>query len=583
MSTGSTDRPSKFSAKLAALVLLFALPLALRLLPIEHGGLKNYIPDSHIVRSALGMAKDRDLVPPVGKYSHYPNLVPYLLLPAYGAQYALGPWKDAREFGNHLLDHPEDARLVARLLVALFGALTPFVVFRGARAMGLGRGAWVSAWLVATGLLHLHFSVQERPWVPMAFFLVLAAWPAALYVREGRTRHLVLAGIAAGLSFACHQGGLAAIAIPALAWLIGPRRWKGSELLARLGQGAVCVATFAIVALLLGHAYFLKHGAPTSDQIIMGDAVDKGGFSIGGVSLLWDVRFESFAHLSRVLVGYDPAIVVLGLVGLAVSWRCVPMRPVLVFVVAWSAFFMTNWSDHVRYLLPVTLCLAFPAGLVAERALASKWGTAALVILLALPLVQAVRFDHVMMAEDSRAIAAVRLRELGPNAIVAIDRYGPDVELDRESMQRLMRLRTSTGASLYAREDRRRIALDQGLVTGDDAGIDAVRMEELIELDERLGTIGIRKELHSLGQDPKSALHALGVTHFLRVDRRPGDPSKFFLAPVIEGASEVFVVDPSCGAERTDEAFLPTEMEFPLTALWSVDRPGPWMALYRLP
>jgi hypothetical protein len=43
------------------------------------------------------------------------------------------------------------------------------------------------------------------------------------------------------------------------------------------------------------------------------------------------------------------------------------------------------------------------------------------------------------------------------------------------------------------------------------------------------------------------------------------------------------VFDPSAGAFRTTrEALLPTEMDFPLTALWTVERPGPFLVLYSL-
>jgi hypothetical protein len=232
--------------------------------------------------------------------------------------------------------------------------------------------------------------------------------------------------------------------------------------------------------------------------------------------------------------------------------------------------------------LPVTLGLAFPAGLVAERWLAHKWGTVVVGLLLALPLVQAVRFVHVMMAPDTRAEAAARLHSLGADALVAIDFYGPDVDLDQKSMQRLLRLRTTAGESLYAREDRRRLALDQHVLSPERLGINAVRLEEFVVMDARLRTIGVRPKLEDLGADPKSAMKALGVTHFLRVDREPGDPAKFLLAPLIEGARELFVVDPSRGGAHAKEALLPTEMEFPLTALWNVDRPGPRMALYDL-
>lgn len=569
--------------KLAALALLVLLPLFLRAWPIDHGGAKNYVPDTHIVRAALGMAKDKDLVPPVGKYSHYPNLLPYMLLPAYAAQYALGPWQDAREFGNHLLDHPEDARIVARWLIALFGALTPLVAFRAARAMGLERGAWIAAWLVATGLLHVHFSVQERPWVPMTFFLVLAAWPAALYTRDPRARWLVLSGVAAGLSFACHQSGLPAIAIPAIAWLASTLRWSGRSLATRLGHGFACVAACVVAGVLLGHPYFLRYGIPTRDQVIMGDAVDEeGGLSLGGVSVIFDVRLESLARLSRAFVGYDLAVVVLGVCGLWFALRRASTRPVALFALGWSAFFLTNRSDHVRYLLPVAALLVFPAGLVGERLLRSRVGTIALVLLLAFPLVQAVRFDHVLARTDTRALMAQALRALPDGAVVALDRYGPDVELDRASLHRLDRLRTSLGQPLYAREDRRRLALDRGEIPAVDAGINAVRVEEVLAFDERARTMAVRAELRSLGADPKSALQALGVTHFLLVDRRPGDERGPLTASIVAGASRELVVDPSSGARTTAEAFLPTEMDFPLTGLWSVQGPGPWMALYRL-
>jgi len=54
------------------------------------------------------------------------------------------------------------------------------------------------------------------------------------------------------------------------------------------------------------------------------------------------------------------------------------------------------------------------------------------------------------------------------------------------------------------------------------------------------------------------------------------------LQGLVEGGREVFIVSPAGGRERPREAFLPTEMDFPLTALWRVERPGPFMASYEL-
>ncbi|MHC4378004.1 MAG: hypothetical protein ACYS26_15500, partial [Planctomycetota bacterium] len=174
------------------LLLLFLLPLALRLAPLEHGHGTNYIPDTHVVKSALGMAQDKHPVPEVGVYSTYPNLLPYTLLPIYGAEYALGRglgwWGGTGEFAMKVKQEPALVHLPARVWLAFLCSLTPLFVFWTARRGGLQTGAWVAAWLVSTGLLHLHFSVQERPWGPLVMFLAAASFFAARHIQDGRNR-----------------------------------------------------------------------------------------------------------------------------------------------------------------------------------------------------------------------------------------------------------------------------------------------------------------------------------------------------------------------------------------------------------
>ena len=62
----------------------------------------------------------------------------------------------------------------------------------------------------------------------------------------------------------------------------------------------------------------------------------------------------------------------------------------------------------------------------------------------------------------------------------------------------------------------------------------------------------------------------------------PDDPPPFEPFAVARSGRELFVVDPAAPTGPPSEAFLPTEMDFALTALWQVSRPGPWMALYDL-
>src|SRR5260221_392201 len=506
--------------KLGAVGLLLVLPLALRMLPIRHGMPRNYVPDTHMVRQALGMARDHDLAPQAGKYSFYPNFLPYLLLPCYAGEYAVGKaegsWQSAKEYGDHLLDHPEDAEIIARILVAVFGALTPLVVFTTARAAGLGRGAWISAWLAGTSLLSVQLSTHERPWAPMTFFMVLACWPAALYARDGRTSRLLLSAAAAALAAACHQGGLVALAIPGLAWLLGPLEWKRGDLSRRLGQGFSCVIVFLALALALGYPHLLRYGL-TAVKVAGGEeeVARAGGLHIAGLSIVFDVRWQSVTRLARAVVGYDPAVVGLGLAGLGLALARRELRAGLVFALAWAAFFMTNRSDHVRYLLPVVTLLCWPAGLLGERLLDRSWGRVLLVLGLAFPLVQAVRLDQLLARPDTRAEAESRLAALEPGAVVAIDRYGPELDLDRESLARLERLRVSVGETLRAREERRKQRFEEGSIAPSELGIDAVRIEEVFEVGDRTGVVAVRQGLESLGTEPKKILAAGGVTHFL--------------------------------------------------------------------
>jgi len=565
--------------RLAALLLLFLLPLTLRLLPLKHGGERGYVPDAHMVRQALGMARDKDLVPPVGKYSTYPNLVPYMLVPLYGAQYVTGKWRgewaDSQEYGAYLLEHPQRAAWVARFLVAVFGVLTVWAVHRAARAAGLRAGAWVASWLVATGLLHVQLSTHERPWVPLVFFATLSAWAAIVYAQSGRKLHLALSGIGAGLAFACHQSGLGAIAIPFLAWLLAPVSWSGAGLRNRLAGGVLAVVGFALAGVLLGHPYLLVHGRTPTQAVVGAGAAD---VSVGGMGANFGLRWESLPRLSGVFFGYEPVLLVMGLAGLWFALREPRLRAISVFTIVWAIFFLLYPSDHARYLLPVAVLLALPAGLVAERWLTARWGRIAVPILLAVPLVQALRLDWLLVQPDTRALAEARLESLPPEQRVAIDRYGPFVELDRDALVLLERVRATCLDTLRPREQHRKREIDRGRASG---GVDALRVEDLVE--ERDGALHVRPCLATEPVSPADLLRTLGTTHVLLVDRRPSDGRPSLLADAVGVGPRTWTVDPSSSAgQPASEAFLPTEMDFPLTGLWSVHRPGPLLEFVAL-
>jgi hypothetical protein len=559
-----------------ALLALVLLALFLRLWPVSHGMPRGYVPDGHVVRSALGMARDKDPIPPAGKYSTYPYLVPYMLLPVYAAQFGAGKvtgeWGGIDEFGRRAMAEPGIVQVPARALIGLLGALTVLGVFGAARAAGLQRGAWVAGWLSATCLLNVHLSTHERPWVALVFFASLSLWAAILHARHGKSGPLVLSCVAAGLAFACHQAGLTIFAIPGAAWLLGAVGWKGDELRQRLKSAVLAPFVGIGVAVLVGHPYYLRHGATSQDGVV-GGALAADKFSIGGQAVNLGVSFESVRNLSSALFGYDPALLALGLAGIVFALRTRALRAPLLALALIAGFFLTNPSDHVRYLLPVCLLLTLPAGQLGERLLAHRLGTALLVPLLALPLVQSLRLGWVLRQEDTRARAERTLAELPEGSVVAIDHYGPRADLSLAGFERLFEIR-----DLYAREHYRA----EQLQTGADVapGVDAIQVEDLFELDPS-GAYVVRERVTKHGATPLEVLQSLGVTHLMLAKRRPHEPDPW-LQDVADSGRVVETIRPSDTTAAPVEAFLPTEMRFPLTGLWSVRRPGPWVRLVAL-
>jgi hypothetical protein len=434
--------------------------------------------------------------------------------------------------------------------------------------------------------LAIQFSTQERPWGALVLCTALACWAAIRHIARGGLAPLVACGAAAGLAFASHQAGLGILAIAGFTWMIGSRGGDAPALLSarRFRWGVVTVTAFAATGFLLGHPYLLVHGVTPVESVVGGAAVgEAGGISFGGMSLLFDFRMETLLRLAKGMVGYDPVLVFLGLLGARAAWRLRVLRPMILFALLWGGFFLTNTSDHLRYLLPLTPPLALMGGVAIQALLSGRsrrYAAPLLALLLALPLVQATRFAVVLTRPDTRAEMEEWLYRLPLGSRVAVDRYGPVVPLDWRSLETTREIRQARGSGLTTRERHRLRALNEDRIDVPEWGLDAVLIEDLFDVDTRAGTVSVRRGLEAYGSSPADVLTDLGVTHLCRVRRRMGQPS--FLDGVLNFGAPLFSVDPSACDVGTVEAFLPTEMDFPLTALWTVDRPGPLLEVLPL-
>ncbi|QDV08736.1 hypothetical protein Poly30_42890 [Planctomycetes bacterium Poly30] len=619
------------------LLLLLVVPLGLRLWPIAHGAPRAaYVPDTHIVKNALNMAKDKNLVPPAGAYSSYPYLLPYTLLPIYAAEYArgrvMGDWAGSGEFGAKLQENPWRAHLLARIVCAVLSASVAIFLFLAARAAGFGVGAWIAGWFGGTSLLHVQMSTHERPWAPLTAMLAATVWGAAVHTRTGSLRSLLLTGVIASMAFSTLPVGGLALLMAGVAWALAPR--PEGELLApartaflkRVVRGFACVGLFVALAAVVGYPFYLRYGEGAVTGVAAGDLVTEDMWTIqfGGTQMRVGFSLATLQGLMRTFFGYDPVILVLGALGVFSAFRRRALMPLGAFLLVWGALFLVGVNEQVRYIIPVVVLMAMPAGAFAEALARRPLGRVMVAVLMVLPLVQALRLGYVLRQPDTRAVAEELIARLPAGAMVAIDVYGPVPPQTLGALGTTKRLRERVGSELYGREAHRLMMLEASLEQPQ--GLPVLRLEDVFEYSLHNGETWIREASSAtspaaldLGETAASALAAMGATHLLLTDRSPengvlpplldpmpplplpgrvdpstgevlpGGPGRK-LAPLELPASPVWTVHPAWSVASVPEdaapvpdAHLPTTLDFPLLDLWRVRRPGPKLELYELP
>jgi hypothetical protein len=592
------------------LMALFLVAAILRLWPIDHGFPDNHVPDATVHKTALRMAESRDLIPVIE--GGYPNLLPYTLLPIYAGHYVkgrvTGEWAGSGEYAMAMKREPWRTNRIARVVLALLASLAPIFVVLGLRASGIGRGAWVGGVMLATCLLHLHLSTQERPWAPMITGFALTAWAAAVHAKSGGGRALILAGVAAALTASTHQAGLVAPVLVAFAWLVSPLGWKAQDLRHRLRMGFSSAICFLALAISIGYPAYVRHGKPP-ETANLGSEYTQGVSSvmIGGQAMTFELDLGAFRHLTTALFGYDPILVILGLLGLVAGMRRRATRPVVLFGLFWALVFLTNPKDHVRYLLPLDLVLCWTAGIAVDRFFDSgvrRKMACALVLLTFLP---ALRLGYVLRQEDTRSIARWSLPALPLGGTTVIDVRGPEPLMNKKALSRLAKERgelTLSAAQRYA-----------DLMTDDEeplfkTDMDWFPIDLWYEFNPRYGSSWPRprtiERWGDAADNPSVVLRDLGVEVVILTDATPGDgiasalvnevaPSQVPGPDLIHyhaggprtrlkplrsyGVIQSFLPDENGTAAR---AQLPLEMDFGWIDIWSVDRPGPAIHLHSL-
>lgn len=237
--------PSQFPPELWCLC---ALSLLLNLWGNWFGLPGSWHPDE-LVSSAVGMARDSTLIPPIYLYGslHY-----YLVLAVIIPTYLISDLLSVSVDGQKTLVY-----LAARTLAALFGAGCVALTYCLARALFDRTTALLSAMFVTSAVgmvVAAHFATVD---IPMVFWMLASYWMAARVLAGGSARDYLLAGAFSGLAAATkYVGGISLLTL-VVAHLLSGRRGQGKFLL--LGIGAAAVA-FALVnpALFFASCQYLE-------------------------------------------------------------------------------------------------------------------------------------------------------------------------------------------------------------------------------------------------------------------------------------------------------------------------------------
>ncbi len=353
-----------------------------------------------------------------------------ILFLEYGAYFLisrLSGWVgSAAEFEANYRFDPSFFFYLARLTSAFLGTLTVGLVYRLGNSLFGRRGGFIAAVLLATSFLHVRDSHFGVPDIPMAFFTVATTAAALAAHRSGRLRHLIVAGLLAGVAVSVKWTAAPITLVVGMAGLFqawdqsSPRSWT-TVLVSRPVWTAVAatIAGFILSApqvVINPLPYFIE----AFDQAASGGA---GGFN------WWQVDTVSgwIFYLKVLYQGLGAAVWAAGLAGFLIfSYRMIRERDrarFLVLLFPLSYYLIMGITRHyfARYSLPLIpfwmlfvtegFALIFPifpgrsARHSGEKIRLSLPAALILIALIGQPLASALRTNWLLTREDTRTQA----------------------------------------------------------------------------------------------------------------------------------------------------------------------------------
>jgi len=574
--TNSTNLDNNENRILIAVLLCAA---AVLFTGLWHGLPNIHIPDTHIVRNALGMAKTKTLWPAAGEFSTYPYLLSYILLPIYVATYGIGKligvYASAEDFSTQIVEDPTVIYLEARIMIAVFGIIAVYYIFKIARRLGFSVvTAGGASLFLAFNTLFVQLGHQARPWTPVVAGVAFTFYHSLGIATRSRNRDLILAAIGAGLTFAMHQVGGAVLIILASALLFR----KHEQLLSgkKLFSLLKVIAVFAGVAVVFGYGHKIW-GSAAHDVI----QTEKSAINIGGQKLLVEAFSGERAWLiMKAFFGYDPVTTVLGIIGLVLAfikgekWKSIRICMALYCCFIAVLFLIYN-ASHIRYMLAIAPFMALGSAWAVSW-ISRSVGVNEVVVLAPLVLfsaVQAARMDLLYCRSDTRDLAKIWIEENIPEGSrISAEGYTANISPSQSS---LTFLKEEAGVMLGKRE---RMILEGKLSQVDLLSYYLIPLERFYEFK----SYWPHQYLLEGDRQINDFLDDMGTGWLMLADRWPLEQRHAPLMDYIAKKTELVAFFSPSDSICPSEATFPTDMDFPLTSLWKNDHPGPLIRLFKV-
>lgn len=401
------------------LALILAAAFLLRAIGIDYGLPLFIVADEPpSISGALKMMELKTLIPAFHEevfkttlyfppYMAYLYLVPFAAVLLTSLVFFDGSFWEFQQF---IISDPSVLFIAARLIAALLGVATVYLVYKTAERLFVSKtAALLSAAFLALSLLHINFSHWARHWVPVTFLFALVLY---ILSRDDikRSKRYILASLVTGIGFGVNYQMVLAVPF-ILLWLFLYERVPIRSVLSE----AWGYAASALFLLLAGCAIAL-YPAPLFIHSTTTLALSHSlGGLMSGYSLYAEALFrnEPFLLLSMLLGGIALILGKPRLAGIVIGFSF--------FYIAFFYFFFLLEGRYIVMLYPLfALASGYGWSELWRRFSGSKAVAALCIGGLCLMAVTALRFDQLLLRNDMRIQAIAEIEKTVPEGTKVI-------------------------------------------------------------------------------------------------------------------------------------------------------------------